>query len=84
MNNRFPNRRWCIINSGDATNVNYNQVLQSSAATLRYSIDDGSKTFVKYNVTEYPVIQGYDQSGNAQYGDNVDSAGNTYNMYYEQ
>ena len=84
MNNRFPNRRWCIINSGDATNVNYNQVLQSSAATLRYSIDDGSKTFVKYNVTEYPVIQGYDQSGNVQYSDNVDSAGNTYNMYYEQ
>ena len=83
MNNRFPNRRWCIINSGDATNVNYNQVLQNTAATLRYSID-GSKTFVKYNITEYPVIQGYDQSGNVQYGDNVDSAGNTYNMYYEQ
>ena len=83
MNNRFPNRRWCIINSGDATSVNYNQVLESAAATLRYSID-GSKTFVKYNVTEYPVIQGYGQSGNVQYGDNVDSAGNTYNMYYEQ
>ena len=83
MNNRFPNRRWCIINSGDATNVNYDQILENAATTLRYSID-GSKTFVKYNVTEYPVIQGYDQSGNAQYADNVDSAGNTYNMYYEQ
>ena len=83
MNNRFPNRRWCIINSGDATGVNYGQVLENAATTLRYSID-GSKTFVKYNVTEYPVIQGYDQSGNAQYADNVDSAGNTYNMYYEQ
>ena len=83
MNSRFPNRRWCIINSGDATNVNYDQILENAATTLRYSID-GSKTFVKYSVTEYPVIQGYDQSGNVQYGDNVDSAGNTYNMYYEQ
>ena len=52
MNNRFPNRRWCIINSGDATNVNYDQILENAATTLRYSID-GSKTFVKYNVTEY-------------------------------
>ena len=83
MNNRFPNRRWCIINSGDATSVNYNQVLENAATTLRYSID-GSKTFVKYNVTEYPVIQGYDDDGNVEYNNNVDSNGDTYNLYYEQ
>ena len=83
MNNRFPNRRWCIINSGDATNVNYDQILENAAATLRYSID-GSKTFVKYNVTEYPVIQGYDDDGNVEYNNNVDSNGDTYNLYYEQ
>mgnify|MGYP003139554907 CR=1 FL=1 len=72
MNNRFPNRRWCIINSGDATNVNYDQILENAATTLRYSVD-GSKTFVKYNVTEYPVIQGYDDDGNVEYNNNVDS-----------
>jgi len=83
MNNRFPNRRWCIINSGDATNVNYDQILENAATTLRYSID-GSKTFVKYNVTEYPVIQGYDDDGNVEYNNNVDSNGDTYNLYYEQ
>ena len=83
MNNRFPNRRWCIINSGDVNAVNFGQVLENSAQTCRYSID-GSKTFVKYNVTEYPVQQGLDDDGNATYGDNVDAAGNTYNLYYEQ
>ena len=83
MNNRFPNRRWCIINSGDATNVNYDQILENAATTLRYSVD-GSKTFVKYNVTEYPVIKGYDDDGNVEYNNNVDSNGDTYNLYYEQ
>ena len=83
MNNRFPNRRWCIINSGDVNAVNFGQVLENSAQTCRYSVD-GSKTFVKYNITEYPVSQGTDISGNVLYGDNVDAAGNTYNLYYEQ
>jgi len=83
MNNRFPNRRWCIINSGDVDAVNFGQVLENSAQTCRYSVD-GSKTFVKYNITEYPVQQGTDGDGNATYGDNVDAAGNTYNLYYEQ
>jgi len=83
MNDRFPNRRWCIINSGDAKNVSFGQVLESSEQTLRYSLDK-SKTFVKYNITEYPVPQGTDEAGNIVYGDNVDNAGNTYNMYYEQ
>jgi len=83
MNNRFPTRRWCIINSGDVDAVNFGQVLENSAQTCRYSVD-GSKTFVKYNITEYPVSQGTDISGNVLYGDNVDAAGNTYNLYYEQ
>ena len=74
--NRFPNRRWCIINSGDATNVNYDQILENAATTLRHSVD-GSKTFVKYNVTEYPVIKGYDDDGNVEYNNNVDSNGRT-------
>ena len=83
MNNRFPNRRWCIINSGDVSSVNFGQVLENSAQTCRYSID-GTKTFVKYNITQYPVQQGEDNEGNPTYGNNVDAAGNTYNLYYEQ
>jgi len=83
MNNRFPTRRWCIINSGDVGAVNFGQVLENSAQTCRYSVD-GTKTFVKYNITEYPVQQGQDDEGNATYGDSVDAAGNTYQFYYEQ
>lgn len=47
---RFPNRRWLVIPATEVTNVDFNQVLESSADSLRYSID-GSKTFVKYEVT---------------------------------
>jgi len=47
---RFPNRRWLVIPATEVENVNFNQVLESSADSLRYSID-GTKTFVKYEVT---------------------------------
>jgi len=47
---RFPNRRWLVIPATEVENVDFNQVLESSADSLRYSID-GSETFVKYEVT---------------------------------
>ena len=47
---RFPNRRWLVIPATEVTNVDFNQVLESSADSLRYSID-GTETFVKYEVT---------------------------------
>jgi hypothetical protein len=47
---RFPNRRWLVIPTTEVENVDFNQVLESSADSLRYSVD-GSKTFVKYEVT---------------------------------
>ena len=47
---RFPNRRWLIISANDVENINFNQVLESGLDTLRYSVD-GTKTFVKYEVT---------------------------------
>ena len=46
---RFPNRRWLVIPASEVANVDFNQVLESSVDTLRYSVD-GSKTFVKYEV----------------------------------
>ena len=72
-----------FLNSGDMSEVDYGQVLQSSADTCRYSVD-GTKAFVKYNLTTHPIQQGIDFEGNAVYGDNVDSEGNTYNLQYEQ
>ena len=47
---RFPNRRWLVIPATEVENVDFNQVLESSADTLRYSID-GNETFVKYEVS---------------------------------
>ena len=46
---RFPNRRWLVIPATEVENVDFNQVLESSADTLRYSVD-GTETFVKYEV----------------------------------
>jgi len=40
-------KTYCIINSSDVSSVDFNQILETSADTLRYSVD-GSKTFVKY------------------------------------
>ena len=47
---RFPNRRWLVIPASEVANVDFNQVLESSADSLRYSVD-GTQTFVKYEVT---------------------------------
>ena len=46
---RFPNRRWLVISATEVENVNFNEVLESSADSLRYSVD-GSQTFVKYEI----------------------------------
>ena len=47
---RFPNRRWLVIPATEVENIDFSQVLESSADSLRYSLD-GSQTFVKYEVT---------------------------------
>jgi len=44
---RFPNRRWSIISAEDVASIDFSQVLESSADSLRYNIA-GTETFVKY------------------------------------
>jgi hypothetical protein len=41
-------RTYVIINSSDVSSVDFSKVAETSADTLRYSLD-GSKTFVKFN-----------------------------------
>lgn len=43
----YDNRHYVIIESSDVPLVDFNEVMETSAATLRYSVD-GTKTFVKY------------------------------------
>lgn len=45
----FENRRWLVIPTTEIKNVDFNQILEFSPETLRYSVD-GTKTFVKYDV----------------------------------
>ena len=40
-------RTYVILNTSELSSVDFDQVLQESADTLRYSLD-GTKTFVKY------------------------------------
>lgn len=40
-------RQYVIINAADVSSVNFDDVLETSAETLRFSVD-GSKTFVKF------------------------------------
>ena len=46
---RFPNRRWLVIPADKVSNVDFSQVLESSADSLRYNVA-GTETFVKYEV----------------------------------
>ena len=44
----YDNRHWVIISASDVSNIDFSQVFETSADTLRYSID-GTQTFVKYD-----------------------------------
>ena len=43
----FDNRHYVIFNVAELDQVNFDQVLETSAETVRRSVD-GTKTFVKY------------------------------------
>lgn len=47
----FINRRWLIIPAAEVENINFDEILENSADTLRYSVDR-TKTFIKYNLVE--------------------------------
>ena len=42
---------YCIIDASDVSSVDFSQVAETSADTLRYSLD-GTQTFVKYEGTQ--------------------------------
>jgi hypothetical protein len=55
----FENRRWLVLPAELTGSINFNQVLEASPSTLRYSVDQ-TETFVKYDVTV--VTASYTQS----------------------
>ena len=44
---RFENRKYVILSQEEVADIDFEQVLETSANTLRYSVD-GTETFVKY------------------------------------
>ena len=43
----FDHRHYVIISASDVPNIDFTQVMETSAETLRFSVD-GTLTFVKY------------------------------------
>ena len=43
----FDHRHYVIISASDVPNIDFSQVMETSAETLRFSVD-GTLTFVKY------------------------------------
>ena len=44
----YENRKYVIINASEVGSVDFSQVNETSASTLRYSVDE-SQTFVKFD-----------------------------------
>jgi hypothetical protein len=52
----YPDRRFVIFNVSELSSVDFSEVLETSAETVRKSVDE-TKTFVKYELPEPPTVQ---------------------------
>ena len=48
---------YCIVDASEVSSVDFDQVAETSADTLRYSLD-GTKTFVKYEGEQPSFLSG--------------------------
>jgi len=58
-------RKYVILEESDVINVDFNEVLETSEDTLRWSVD-GSQTFVKFIGSTPSFLVGKDQLNYAQ------------------
>mgnify|MGYP000909790989 FL=1 len=49
---RFENRRWLVIPTSIIDDIDFNQVHEPNAESLRRSVD-GTQTFIKYTILEH-------------------------------
>ena len=49
MSNPYPNRRFVIFNVSELSTIDFNQVYETSADTVRKSVDE-LETFVKFDL----------------------------------
>jgi hypothetical protein len=50
-------KTYCIIDSGDVSSIDFDQVFETSENTLRYN-NEGSQTFVKYEGNKPKFLYG--------------------------
>ena len=53
----YNSRQITVINASDVSSVDFSQVLETSADTLRYN-NDNTKTFVKYDGAQPSFLSG--------------------------
>ena len=58
-------KKYVIINANEVSSIDFNKVLETSAATLRYSLDK-SKTLVKFKGSTPSFLNGKTQYNNSQ------------------
>jgi len=58
----FNDRQYVIFNTSELDKIDFNQVLETSADTVRRSVD-GSKTFVKWNGDVPECVQSLETKG---------------------
>ena len=61
----YENRKYVIINASEVGSVDFSQVNETSASTLRYSLDD-SQTFVKFDGDTPSFLDGKTQYNHSQ------------------
>ena len=61
----YENRKYVIINASEVSTVDFSQVHETSASTLRYSLDD-SQTFVKFEGSTPSFLSGKTQYSHSQ------------------
>ena len=61
----YENRKYVIINASEVGSVDFSQVNETSANTLRYSVDN-SQTFVKFDGDTPSFLDGKTQYNHSQ------------------
>jgi len=61
----YENRKYVIINTSEVGTVDFSQVMETSANSLRYSLDD-SQTFVKFEGSTPSFLSGKTQYNHSQ------------------
>jgi len=61
----YTNRKYVIIDASEVSNIDFTQVNETSAETLRYSLDE-TQTFVKFDGDTPSFLEGKTQYNHNQ------------------